>query len=90
MLSIHWKTTYFQMIKSYIKNPVFRFHVAFCFRQAEGLVSLLRKVLWLFNHMKRSIVLHPNMKVSYGLYIGHGGPIVVNLTAIIGNNKNLS
>jgi serine O-acetyltransferase len=29
-------------------------------------------------------------QVGYGLYIGHGGPIVVNETAIIGNNCNLS
>lgn len=30
------------------------------------------------------------MKCGYGLYIGHGGPIVVNHTATIGNNCNLS
>lgn len=30
------------------------------------------------------------MKIGYGLYIGHGGPLVVNSTAIIGNNVNLS
>lgn len=29
-------------------------------------------------------------KVGYGLYIGHCGPVVVNPTAVIGNNVNLS
>ena len=29
-------------------------------------------------------------QVEYGLYIGHGGSIVVNPTAVIGNNCNLS
>lgn len=28
--------------------------------------------------------------MGYGLYIGHGGPIIVNATAVIGNNVNLS
>lgn len=29
-------------------------------------------------------------KVGYGLYIGHEGPVIINGTAIIGNNVNLS
>lgn len=29
-------------------------------------------------------------KIGYGLYIAHGGPIVVNPSAVIGNNCNLS
>lgn len=29
-------------------------------------------------------------QVGYGLYIGHGGPVVVNDSAVIGNNVNLS
>lgn len=29
-------------------------------------------------------------QIGYGLYIGHGGPIIINGTAIIGNNCNLS
>ena len=28
--------------------------------------------------------------MGYGLYIGHNGPVVVNPTAILGNNVNLS
>ena len=31
-----------------------------------------------------------SVKIGYGLYIGHGGPVVINPTAIIGNNVNLS
>ena len=30
------------------------------------------------------------MKVGYGLYIAHEGPIVINPTTVIGNNCNLS
>lgn len=28
--------------------------------------------------------------IGYGLYIGHGGPVVINESAVIGNNCNLS
>ena len=31
-----------------------------------------------------------NTKIGYGLYIGHGGPIVINSATKIGNNCNLS
>lgn len=30
------------------------------------------------------------LKVGYGLFIGHGGPVICNSTAVIGNNVNLS
>lgn len=29
-------------------------------------------------------------KIGYGLYISHGGPVVVNPSTVIGNNCNLS
>lgn len=29
-------------------------------------------------------------KIGYGLYIAHGGPVVINENAIIGSNCNLS
>ena len=32
----------------------------------------------------------PTTKIGYGFYIGHGFSIVVNTTAVIGNNVNLS
>ena len=29
-------------------------------------------------------------KIGYGFYIGHGGPVIINGTTIIGNNCNIS
>jgi len=78
------------MLKSYLADPVFRFHVALRFRQGDGIVNFLGKILWFFNHEKRRIQIPPAAKIGYGLYIGHGGPVVVNPNAVIGNNVNLS
>lgn len=42
------------------------------------------------NRTKIRIQIPREVRVGYGLYIGHGGPIIVNPTAIIGDNCNLS
>ena len=47
-------------------------------------------VLWGLNRNKRVFQIPRGTKIGYGLYIGHEGPIVVNKTAVIGNNCNLS
>ena len=55
--------------------------------------KILRKV-WKFffytNKYHHSIQIPLSTKIGYGFYIGHGGPVIVNSTAIIGNNVNLS
>ena len=39
---------------------------------------------------KYGLDIPPSTKIGYGFYIGHGISIVVNRTAIIGNNVNIS
>ena len=39
---------------------------------------------------KYGLEIPPSTKIGYGFYIGHGISIVVNRTAIIGNNVNIS
>ena len=39
---------------------------------------------------EKDTITKKKQKFGYGLYIGHGGPIVVNPTTEIGNNCNLS
>lgn len=39
---------------------------------------------------KYGLQIYPGTKIGYGLYIGHGFGTIVNPTAIIGNNVNLS
>lgn len=56
----------------------------------HGLTKVIGKILWKFNKTKYTIQIQPKTQIGYGLYIGHGGPTVVNPTAVIGNNVNLS
>ena len=77
-------------IKAYIVNRTFRFQYAFRLCQRTGLVKIIGLFLWLINRTKKTIQLPRKTKVGYGLYIGHGGPIVVNPTTVIGDNCNLS
>lgn len=84
------KCSTMDVIKYYLKDSLIRFHVALRMRQGNGIIKVLGCILWGFNRKKSSIQLYPSTKIGYGLYIGHGGPIVVNPTAIIGNNVNLS
>ena len=76
-------------IKTYVKEAGFRFSVAFRLINAGGVLKLLGIILWkLRNHQQIQIL--RKTKIGYGLYISHGGPVVVNPSAVIGNNCNLS
>lgn len=55
-----------------------------------GIIKIIGLFLWRLNKTKSTIQLPRQTQAGYGLYIGHGGPIIVNPTAIIGNNCNLS
>ncbi len=64
--------------------------MAYRLKKSRGLPGRIGNILWKFNKQKNQIQLPLSCKVGYGLYIGHGGPIVVNPTVTIGNNVNLS
>lgn len=75
-------------VREYVINKAFRFQVSFRLFNSNGLLKVLGAFLWLFR--PRSIVIPRRTKIGMGLYIGHSGPVVVNPTAVIGNNVNLS
>lgn len=78
-----------EFIKTYVKEAGFRFSVAFRLANAGGALKLLGIILWkLRNHQQIQIL--RKTKIGYGLYISHGGPVVVNPSTVIGNNCNLS
>lgn len=76
-------------VNQYLHDSAFRYTVAFRLVNSYGFERLLGKLLWLIRDRKR-IQLPRNTQVGYGLCIGHGGPVVVNESTIIGNNCNLS
>ena len=76
-------------IKTYIKEASFRFSVAFRLVNAGGVLKLLGAILWRFRNHQQIQILRKT-KIGYGLYISHGGPVVVNPSTVIGNNCNLS
>lgn len=74
-----------------LRNRTFRFQYAFRLCHARGGARLIGKFLWKINLTRRYWLQIPlSTKIGYGLYIGHGGPVIINGTAIIGNNCNLS
>ena len=84
------KSNLLTFFKGYLINRGFRFQCAFRLCQDKGLKKIFGYFLWTISRTKKDINLPLKTKVGYGLYIGHGGPIVVNPTAVIGNNCNLS
>lgn len=83
------KTTWKSFVKYYRKNAGFRFLVAYRLVNAKGLLKIIGGILWTFRD-KQTIQILRETKIGYGLYISHGGPVVVNPSAVIGDNCNLS
>lgn len=77
-------------IRAVLFNRTFRFQYIFRLCNDRGVKKIIGCVLWGFNRTRHYIQLPRITKVGYGLYIGHGGPIVINPSTIIGNNCNLS
>ena len=84
------KTDLLTFLKGYLLNRTFRFQYAFRMCQTKGLSKYWGLLLWRLNRTKKTIQIPRNTKIGYGLYIGHGGPVVVHPTTVIGNNCNLS
>lgn len=87
----HGKLSLSLLFKEYWLNRGFCF--MFWFRIAQSNIYLLSPLASFWVNTKRvryGIDISPKMKVGYGLYIGHSGPVVINSTCQIGNNCNLS
>lgn len=75
-------------LKFYIKSSAFRYTVALRLINGKQYEKIIGYVLWLFRD--RKIKISKQTKIGYGFYIGHSGPVVINPTAVIGDNCNLS
>ena len=77
-------------IRAYLTNRVFRFQYALRLCQCTGFAKLIGVFLYYISPTRRAIQIPRDTKIGYGLYIGHAGPVIVNPSAVIGNNCNLS
>lgn len=90
LMRYYGKYNFITFIKAYLLNKAFRFQVAFRLCHGKGIVRLFGLLMWRISRTKFHIQIPRNTKIGYGLYIGHDGPIIVNPSAVIGNNCNLS
>lgn len=77
-------------IKGYLTNRSFNFTFWLRLANKNSPVNKFALPIYYYKRLKYGIDISHKMQLGYGLYIGHGGPLVVNSTAIIGNNVNLS
>jgi serine O-acetyltransferase len=78
-------------IKAMLLNKGFFF--MFWFRLAQSnnkLLRLIGKVMNMLLIRFGGIEIHHSTKIGYGFYIGHGGPLVLSSSTVIGNNCNIS
>lgn len=81
------KTDWWSAFKLYLRDSTFRYIVAFRLINSSGVEKIIGSILWYLRD--KNICIPKETKIGYGLYLGHGN-IVVNRTAKIGNNVNLS
>ena len=77
-------------IIQYLHSRTFRWQVAFRLVNSHGIEKAIGWALWMMNRSKKIFQIPRSTKIGYGLYIGHEGPVIVNETAVIGDNCNLS
>lgn len=76
-------------LSAFFRNKTFRFLCIIRMCRSGGVLNLLGLFLYKINR-NHNIQISYKTKIGYGLYIGHNGPVVVNPTAVIGDNCNLS
>ena len=77
-------------VKNYLFNRGFNFSFWLRLASSKSWVAKLAYPVFYYKKKKYGIDIHCTTQIGYGLYIGHGGPLVVNPTTVIGNNVNLS
>lgn len=84
------RTDWRAFLRHYLCNRGFRF--TFWLRLASA-TSTWRKLaypMYVWQKHRSGIIISPRTPIGYGLYIGHGGPLIINSSAQLGENVNLS
>ena len=81
------KLTFF---KGLITNRAFRMQYLYRLCNDKGIKKYIAIFFYKIFGNKKFVQIPRTTKIGYGLYIGHGGPVIINPTAVIGNNCDLS
>ena len=84
------KISFKLFLKNYLFNRGFNFSVWLRLASAKSIWAKFAYPIYYYKKKQYGIDIHITTKIGYGLYIGHGGPLVVNPSTVIGNNVNLS
>ena len=76
-------------VKSF-RNPSYALSFWLRLSSYKGWLYYYSRIRLSFVTKKYGLQISPNTRIGYGLYIGHGFGTIVNPTAVIGNNVNLS
>lgn len=84
------KASLFKMFLYTFTNHNFRFSFWFRIASRRSILTPFARIIKAAISSRYGIYISRKTKIGYGLYIGHGFGIVINSTATIGNNCNLS
>ena len=73
-------------LKTYFFNRGFNFSFWLRLASAQSAWAKLAYPIYYYKRKHYGIDIHTMTQIGYGLFIGHGGPLVVNPTTVIGNN----
>lgn len=79
-----------KMILFSLRSHCFRFCLWYRLASQQNILQPAARVVRAMIASRYGILISRKTKIGYGLYIGHGYGIIVNSSAIIGNNCNIS
>ena len=85
------KVSFTTALKQFLVNRAFRVQVFIRASNRGGVYGKISKFFYYVNrYFYPSIQISYRCKIGYGLYIGHGGPVIVSRYTSFGSNVNLS
>lgn len=85
------KTDVSAAIKNFLFNKAFRIQVFIRLGKKKGITGIIARGFYYFNrYFSPNIQISYRCNIGYGLYIGHGGPVIVSRYTSFGDNVNLS
>lgn len=84
------KVSFKLFVKNYLFNRGFNFSFWLRIASSKTFLAKFAYPIYYYKKKKYGIDIHTTTKIGYGLYIGHGGPLVINPTAELGHKVNLS